>query len=260
MAFFGWENVIEADGVMLAASSAADGLGSELLRISPRGSAAEAWQTAAGVISAALTVTAPAAIAWRAVCLARTNLTTSATLRVRVGTAANITSAPAYDSGTISAGVAWGVGQALHTLPAAVSATTLRIDLADPANPDQFLNVPLCYAGPVAEASITPDSDMGPDVRRADVAARAGQVAVDPLSFARGWQFRLGAVRVEDLTWLDALEAAAGAGRNILFVPLPGDARAGAETVLGLLAPGRRGFVTASGRFRTWSGSITERL
>ena len=114
----------------------------------PIGAASVAWQTPAGTTAAALTVTTTAAVAWRAVSLNRSNLTTGATIRVRVGSAASLTTAPAYDSGVVSAGVAVGIGQALHVLPAAVSALAMRIDISDPANPDGYLNSPLAYAGP----------------------------------------------------------------------------------------------------------------
>lgn len=260
MAYLGWQNAIDLDGVALAASSAVDGLGPELLRISARGSPAEAWQTLAGTTEAWLQVTLPAAGIWQAVALCRSNLTPGATLRVRIWATASTVPAPAYDSGTVSAGVAVGVGQALHIMPAAVSGMLMRIDLSDPANPDRSLNLPLAYAGPLVDVAISPDANTGPEVRRADVTARAGQVMVDPLSRARGWQFRLPAVRQADLAWLAGLEAAAAAGRNILFIPSQGDERASAETVFGLLTPGRLGFVGTTGRFRVWSASISERL
>lgn len=259
MALFGWENAIEAAGVTLAASAATAELGPDLLRV-PVGSPAVAWQTPAGTTTAALTITSPAALSWAVACLSRTNLTSGATIRLRAGTAANLVSAPTYDSGTIPAGVAIGIGQALHILPSAVSAAALRIDLSDPTNPDGFLNVPLAFAGPVAGASIAPDSDMGLDVRQADTTTRTGVVFTDPLSRARGWQFRLAATREEDLAWLDAFEAAAAARRNVLFVPRAEYTRASAETVFGLLTPGRRSFSTATGARRRWSATIIERL
>jgi len=102
MALLGWENAIETSSTSLVASAAADGASAEQLRV-PIGAASVAWQTPAGTTAAALTVTATAAVAWRAVCLGRTNLTIAATIRVRVGSAASITSAPAYDSGTVAA-------------------------------------------------------------------------------------------------------------------------------------------------------------
>ena len=162
----------------------------------PIGAASVAWQTPAGTTAAALTVTAAtAAVAWRAVSLNRTNLTTAATIRVRVSSAASLTTAPAYDSGVVSAGVAVGIGQALHVMPTAVSALAMRIDISDPANPDGYLNIPLAYAGPGTECSIAYSSDAGLDVRRGDTTTRGGQIFVDALSRARGRNLHLGYVR-----------------------------------------------------------------
>ena len=191
MALLGWENAIETSSTSLVASATADGASAELLRV-PIGAASVAWQTPAGTTAAALTVTTTAAVAWRAASLNRTNLTTAATIRVRVGSAASITSAPTYDSGVVSAGVAVGIGQALHVLPAAVSALAMRIDISDAANPDGYLNIPLAYAGPGTECSIAYSSDDGLDVRRGDTTTRGGQVFVDALSRARGWNLHLG--------------------------------------------------------------------
>jgi hypothetical protein len=139
-------------------TAAADGASAELLRV-PIGAASVAWQTPAGTTAAALTVTTTAAVAWRAVSLNRSNLTTGATIRVWVGSAASLTTTPTYDSGTVSAGVAVGIGQALHVMPAAVSAQAMRIDISDAANPDGYLNIPLAYAGPGTECSIAYSSD-----------------------------------------------------------------------------------------------------
>ena len=257
MALLGWENAIENSSTSLLASAAADGASAELLRV-PIGAASVAWQTPAGTTAAALTVTVTAALAFRTMCLARTNLTTAATIRVRVGSAASLTTAPTYDSGTVLAGVAVGIGQALHVMPAAVSALAMRIDISDPANPDGYLNIPLAYAGTGTEFNIAYSSDAGLDVRRGDTTTRGGQVFVDALSRARGWNLHLGYVRDATLGWLDQLEATAAQGRNILFVPRIGHARAASESVFGLLNPGRRGFASVNGR--SWSATISERL
>lgn len=255
MAIFGWQNAVEAAGVALSASSAAEGYGPEALRV-PIGNPAVAWMTPPGVTSAALTITAPAPIDWRVVDLARTNLTSGATMRVRVGDPG----APDYDSGDGPAGVARGVGQGLHLLPAAVPGTVLTIDIADPSNPDGRLNIPLLYAGPGDEISIAPQSDTGRDVRRADTTTRGGTVLPQALSAGRSWQITVGFARDAELAWLDGLEAAAAAGRNVLFVPRLNHARAAAEAIYGLLTAGRRGFLGPSGQYRTWSATITERL
>nr|WP_314072192.1 hypothetical protein [uncultured Roseococcus sp.] len=255
MALLGWQNAVEAAGVGLTASSAAAGYGPEALRV-PIGNPSVAWMTALGVTSASLVIAAPGAIDWRAVCLARTNLTPAATMRVRVGSPL----APDYDSGVVPAGVRVGVGQALHLLPAVVPGATLTIDINDAGNPDSRLNIPLVYAGPGAEIAIAPQSDTGIDVRRGDVITRGGTVLTQALSAARSWQISVGFARDAALGWLDELEAAAAAGRNVLFVPRLAHPRAAGEAIFGLLAPGRRGFLGPSGLYRIWAATITERL
>lgn len=168
--------------------------------------------------------------------------------------------APAYDSGTISAGVAVGVGQALHVLPTAVSAVAMRVDLSDPTNRDGCLNIPLAYAGPGVEVALAMPSDTGLEVRRDDTTTRGGQIFTSALSRARGWSMKFDALRDADLGWMDGLEATAAQGRNIFFAPRVGNARASSEAVFGLLAPGRRGFLDRNGNFRPWSATILERL
>lgn len=259
MALIGWENAVEAATTSLTASSAADGLSAELLRV-PVGNPATAWQTAAGVTSASLTIIAASAIAWRAVALCRTNLTAAATMRVRVGTAANVASSPAYDGGVVSAGVAVGIRQALHILPSAVSAVALRIDLADPTSPDGFLNIPLAFAGPAVEFNISTSTDDGDAIRRADVQTRGGSIIADPLSRARDWSARIGFIREAEAAFIDPLKAAAAQGINVFFLPLLGHPRASSDAVFGQMAPARRGYLGQVAAYRTWAFTITERL
>jgi hypothetical protein len=185
VALIGWDNAVMDAVVTLAASSAAAGYPVEMLRI-PLGAPSVAWQTAAGVTSATLTLTAATSITWRAVALARTNLTPSATIRVQVG---------AYDSGTVSAGVGVGIGQALHVLPSDTAGTTMTITIADATNPDSALNIPLAYAGPMQLIPVDSSSDTGRDMRRADTTTRGGTVITEALSAARQWQFRVSLLR-----------------------------------------------------------------
>ena len=149
---------------------------------------------------------------------------------------------------------------ALHILPSAVTAEACRIDLVDTGNPDGVLNIPLAYAGPATEFNISPQSQPTLEPRRQDVTTRGGQVFTDPLSRARSWGITVGFIRESAIAFLDPLEAAAAAGANILFVPRQSSARASAETILGLMTPGPRGFLGTTGNFRTWSATITERL
>lgn len=250
MAMIGYQNAVESAAVTLASTVTAAGYGPENLRL-PLGAPSVAWQTPGGITSATLTLTATGALPWRVVCLARTNLTPSATIRVQVG---------AYDSGVISAGVAVGIGQGLHILPAEVSAAEMIITVADASNPDGLINVPLLYAGPVQSVAIGPQSDTGRDIRRADTTTRGGTIITEALSAARQWQIAVPFLRDSQITWLDAVEEAGAAGSNILFIPRESNARAAAESVFGLLTPARRGFLGPTGNFRSWSATIIERL
>jgi len=250
MAMIGWQNAVENAAVTLASTVTAAGYSAEMLRI-PLGDPSVAWQTTGGVTSATLTLSTSTALVWRAVCLARTNLTPAATLRVQAG---------AYDSGVVAAGVGIGIGQALHLLPSDTTATALTITVADPSNPDGLLNIPLVYAGPVQSVAIDPASDTGRETRRADTATRGGTIITEALSAARQWKLALPMLRDAQIAWLDALEAAGAAGCNILFIPREAEPRAASEAVLGLLTPGRRGFLGSTGNFRTWSATIIERL
>ena len=259
MALIGWENAVEAAGAAISTSSEAVGYPAQMLAI-PQGAPSVAWQTLAGVTAAHVQIAASAAVAWRAVALTRTNLTNAATIRVRLGSVANITSAPDYDSGTIPAGVVAGIGQALHILPSAVTAAVCRIDISDAANPDRCLNIPLAYAGPCTAFTISADSRNSLDVRRQDVTTRGGQVFTDALSRARTWAISVGFIRESAIAFLDGLEAASTDGVNVLFIPRESSARASAESIFGLLTPGLRGFIGPTGLYRNWSANITERL
>lgn len=92
MALFAWENAVENPNVTLTATSSVSGFSAEMLRI-PLGAPSVAWQTQAGVVSASLLASAASALAFRAVCLARTNLTPAAQIRVQIGPVSAFTEA-----------------------------------------------------------------------------------------------------------------------------------------------------------------------
>lgn len=99
----------------LTASAEVTGLGAGNVAL-PLGSAAEAWQTPLGTTTAWLLAETEKDTTWRAFLLARTNLTTNATVRWRVGpTTALVEEAPSLDisSEQIEAGVSgYGVTRA----------------------------------------------------------------------------------------------------------------------------------------------------
>lgn len=256
-AVLGWENALDAGGLTVSAEEAT--LPAQNLR-DPLGAAATGWQTPSPVTAAWVQIVPAAAVAWRAVMLARTNLSAAATMRVRLGDVATITSAPAYDSGTLSGCLR---GQMVHLLPAAVTAVACRVDIEDAGNPDGFLNIPLIYAGPAWQmaTNISRESAqvMADGSRRTET--RGGQQHVEEGWLRRGWELRLENHRASDAEQrLLDLEFAARRGTNILCIPRPLTQPA-RDAVFGLaeqFTPLR--FGSSSGALRSLGFTITERL
>lgn len=259
MALIGWDNTVARAETVLGVNAAAAGMGAENLRLG-LGNAAAAWQTPAGTTSASVLLACNEAVPYRVICAARTNLTASALLRVRIGTAASYLASPAYDSGLVPADVGTGIGQAIHVLPSAVTAPVLLLDILDPSNPDGFLNIPLLWAGDAAAFNLGYASTESRVVRRQDVETRGGTVLPQPLSVARAWQITAPLLLDAQGAWWAPLEAAAAASRNILFIPRLAAGAPAREAIVGLLQGGPRGFVGGSGQLRSWSATITERL
>jgi hypothetical protein len=84
-AVLAFQNHVTAAATTLTVSSAATGLDAGQLE-NQHGASSTAWQTAAGVTSASLTINSGSTSSkWRAFCLAGTNLTSGATVRWRTG-------------------------------------------------------------------------------------------------------------------------------------------------------------------------------
>lgn len=256
MALIGYNNVVDAVGTVLAATSSEVRMGPEQLLV-PVGNASTAWQTKAGVVTASLTITAANLTAFRAFCLARTNLTSAATVRVRVGMSVGSFT---YDSGTIAAGVLFGVGQIIHTLPTATSGLVAQIDISDPTNPDGLLNIPLVYAGPMQATNFTPASYQGVDVGRQDNKTRSGVVLPVFLSKGRTFGFTIDNITDNNSAWVNELTVAGAMALNVLFIPREDYVMAPSESILGLLTTNQLGFTLDTGEIRNWSGVISERL
>jgi hypothetical protein len=224
---------------------------------------AEAWQTAGIVTSGAgawLSIDAGTAADWRALVLARTNLTADATLRWRLGDA----DGDVYDSGTLPAGVVPGYGQAVHVLPQTVRRRYMRVDIDDPANPDGFIRIGLAYGGPVWQPSINigPGSSIGREQGGTEVVTRGGQEYVK-----QDWQRRACDIELEALSDSEAirdiyeLDRIARAGGNVLLIPRPGSPHLARETIFGRLRETSSiGFPYQGSALRNWRGRITERL
>jgi hypothetical protein len=159
------------------------------------------------------------------------------------------------DLGTGPSVLAWGVP---------VVGRYCRVDITDAANPDGFLNIPLCYAGEVwvPARNFTWASSMGRASQTTRVVTRGGQVYVARLWSQRYWKLVLQGIKHTEI-WpkLMELDAAARDGRNILFVPNPDDADLQKSSVFGVLDPtSDLGYAFQSQDTRGWNATVTERL
>jgi hypothetical protein len=105
------------------------------------------WQSANTVKTANIDIDAGASVPWGAIGLFRTNFTTAAGIRVRLGT--TLGASDVYDSGSISGGIAVGYGQSIVQIPpGTANAEFCRITIGDSTNPDNHISAGLCFAGP----------------------------------------------------------------------------------------------------------------
>jgi hypothetical protein len=249
----------------LAAGSQQTGLTVGNLQL-PHGSAAFGWRTAAGVLTGAagayFTLDMGAATTWRAFALARTNLSTAATVRWRVGT--TLSGSDVYDSGTVTAGIVPGIGQSVTATAAAVSGRYVRCDINDAANADNYISVALAFAGPAFQPAINYAPDSTSSTRRGEQSTRTrgGGTYTTPLYTERAWRVGFAALTAAELTGqVMPADLAAADGRNVLFVPDPAATSRHAESVFGRMeSAAEYGYVTLDGARRSWRMQIVERL
>jgi hypothetical protein len=173
------------------------------------------------------------------------------------------TASLAYDSGTVSAGVAVGYGQSVIAAPAAVSGRACRLDVTDPTNPDGFLNIPLAYAGAAWQPAmnVSPASMFGRDDSTVEFRTRGGQEFPTMLYQARRAEVDFEGILNSEVPQVDAMDAVARTGANILYVPDPDSADRHLNSVFGRLrARADLGFFMRGPERRTWRASIAERL
>ena len=170
----------------------------------------------------------------------------------------------AYDSGTVAAGVVPGFQQSVIAAPAEVSGRVCRLDVADTANPDGFLNIPLAYAGPVWQPTrnVSSATTQGRDDMTTETRTRGGQEYPVLHYIVRRWEIDLQGVEEAEL-WLhlDSLDNSARDGRNVLFVPDPASTDVGRAAVFGRLrARTDASFFAGGPDLRAWKATISERL
>lgn len=255
----GWTN--RAKTGTLDASAAAARLGA-YQAASDQGASSTAWQTPAATTSGWISIDAGSGVTWRMLGIFRTNLTSAATSRIRIGNDATFAS-NTIDTGVVSADVADGYGQHVHVLTAEITARYCRLDLDDAANPQGFLNVPLLFAGPAWQ----PTHNWSPDSTESAIAeatvptTRGGQVWPELRWRRRRRLVSLPLVtRAERWPQLAAMELHAVTGGNVLVVP-SADGDLGREPVFGQVEVDAVGYTAASPyQFRGTRFAVTERL
>jgi hypothetical protein len=257
IAGWGWNQNWVRRGQVTAGSEVA-GLGVGNLQ-NDHGSASMGWQTVG--TSSWLEIGGAGMMPWRAFLLARTNLTSSATMRWRVRNDAN---AVVYDSGVVLAGVVPGIGQALHVLQAQVAGAVARCDISDPGNPDGFLNIALAYGGPLTQTALNIGwgGGLGRTQGGSDTRARGGS------TFPRlDWSARTRDVEhnsiVDGEIWpfVMDLDLYARRGGNVLLIPDPDSPNAARETIFGrLTATSPITFPNNTEERCAWRATIEERL
>ncbi len=272
----GHENAI-LDAVLSTITTAAPSLPVVNLK-DEQGAASNGFQTASGVITAAAGAgfigVLPASRALRAFSLHRTNLTTNAQIRWRVGTEAKLKSSTwnsakgseghVYDSGWIPAGVAARRSQSVLILAAAVSGPAFRCDIDDATNPDGFINIPLAFVGPLwaPTYNFSYDSSTGWEEGKSIQETQAGGKYIRQKWERRIWSLSLQALLHAEV-WSDfeLILYKGRRGQNILFIPDPDSTYLQSQALFGDIAESSNlTYPVRSRLFRGWTGKVSERL
>lgn len=230
---------------------------------SDNGSSSQAWQSVSGVVSTAggaIITIAPLTTpnSWDILAVARTNLTAGATVTF---TLYNLPSTQVYQS--IKTGPVSGYQQVL-ALPPHTTADYATISFDDPTNPDNFINVPLVFAGsawfPAVGAGFS--STVGRDATILEATARGGSEYPTLLYQRRRYNCQFDALTNSEVwQFADPMALYGNAGSNVLFIPNVGSAFVSQEMVFGRLKQTADVAYPYQGADRRrWSGSITERL
>ena len=233
-----------------------------------QGSPQYAWQTAAGVLTLAtgalikITPRTPAQI-WRAVVLARSNFTPEATVNIALWNDNNGSPVAVY--ATTIAGPPAGYQQVVHVLPSNTTADFLQIYVNDPGNPDNFINVPLLYCGPlfIPQYGRTYQSTFGRVDRTDQQQTQGGQEFP-----SHRWQKRYVALTFDSTSaatelWQEAMEIdrIARLGGNVLAIPNIESADINYEAVFGQLRTSdQMSYGLRTSARVAWNARITERI
>jgi hypothetical protein len=202
-----------------------------------------------------LTITPTVRTVFRACGAFRTNLTSTGTMTV---------SALATGSIPVVASATFVNGQAVALFSTDVAADSLQIAFSDPSNPDNHLNIPLIYAGPLwfPTTAMSWASTMGRDDVTDSVVTRGGQTYVNMRATFRRWEIALDGIRTtEAYTQVDVLDRASRVGGNVLGIADTTSANMRFEATFGILkATADVSFPLGTAIRRSWRARLSERL
>jgi hypothetical protein len=227
------------------------------------GAPSMAWQTSGGVLrpsdGAWIIIRPTTRQSWRMFGIFRTNLTTGASVRFLLYLNPSTLVWDSYVNGPLP-----GYGQAVAVAPSDIAADYAAVEITDTSNPDGFINVPLCYAGPAWIPAIghTWQTTFGRDSVVDEMQSRGGQeyptyryqqrrweIAFDSLSGAEVWQ------SAEELDRLSRY------GGNILFVPDLASGTLASEAVFGrVTVTGDVSYIAGVANLHAWKFRCKERL
>jgi hypothetical protein len=198
------------------------------------GASSMAWQTAAGVVTAAAGATfrcTPPRQLWRIFGLFRTNLSQGASVTFNLF----INPSTLVWSGTVT-GPQPGYGQVVAVALEDIYADYCVVEINDAGNPDGFINVPLAFLGPgwIPKLGFTWNSTYGRDSTVDEMISRGGQEYPTYRFQQRRWEAAFDAITDSEL-WTDAqnLDRVSRYGGNILFIPTYTSQTVASEAVFG---------------------------
>lgn len=228
---FGYSNLILI-GSVSATSQVASMPASNVQ--SDQGSASMAWRftDATSVLNLALTAASPMQV----FSLHRTNLSSSATLRLQ-GYNTAVSGNAVFDTGQFPANIV--NGQTVAFLSNSYTINTLHIAVTEPNMVDGYVSVPLVYAGPIWQPlrNFSSATVSGTDTGVDEVTTLSG---VEFPQFR--WQRRRYVIDHQsfgdaELPMLRTLARLGNASRNVLFLPDPSATTLNGDALFGRLAP-----------------------
>lgn len=255
----GYNNYVTLLNTSLTATSEAANMPATNLRTNQGGPSA-AWQTISGTTTASFTITPTLTYQpWRAFGLFRTNLSSTASVTIRLYTQ------PATQQLSVQcSGPTPGYQQVVYPSSSDIYADYCTITIVDANNPDGFLNIPLAYAGPMWQPSIGMgfETTAGRDDQTDEIVSRAGQEYPQNRWQRRRWNLALdGVTNAEVWNYADKLNSVGRTGSNCLLIPNTTSTYGQREAVFGRWhSTSDITFAFGSADRRALRGSFVERL